>query len=333
MFEFENPPAFFLFLLIPVLYILRYIQIFSPLSLPLNLSDWNGSNFKWNGKTRKIISALSGVLWILFYVCIVFACADPVFHLQQKVYSSKGAAVVFVLDISPSMAAKDIGSISRLEAAKNSIVTMTNANSGSEFGLVVMAEDAAVLVPPTMDCSFFLSRLDSVNVGELGDGTAIGTGLSCAVYHLENSKAPKKSIVLITDGENNSGSVHPYTAARLAAGKGISLYVLGIGTRGVVPIDYIDPKSNKLYSGYLESKFDTSSIAKIASEGNGKFFEIESLSSLSQAVSSISRNETVAQSYYIKNQDVFYYQRFLIAAVIFACIAWSLRRLLLQEVL
>lgn len=333
MFEFENPPAFFLLLLIPVLYILRYIKIFSRLSLPLNLSDWNGSNFKWKGKSRKIFSVLARILCILFYICLVFAYADPVFHLQQKVYSSKGSSVVFVLDVSPSMAAKDIGSMSRLEAARNSIVSMAKMNGGAELGLVIMAENAVVLVPPTMDRKFFMSRLETVSVGELGDGTAIGTGLSCAIYHLEKSKSPKKSIVLITDGENNSGAVHPHTAARLAVNKDISLYILGVGTRGVVPIDYVDPKSKKIYSGYLESKFDTSSIAKIASEGNGKFFEIESLSALSQAVSAISKNENVAQSYYIKNQDIFYYRRFLIAAAVLACLAWIVRRLLLQETL
>ena len=175
--------------------------------------------------------------------------------------------------------------------------------------------------------------MKTVSVGELGDGTAIGTGLSSAIYHLEKSKSPKKSIVLITDGENNSGAVHPHTAARLAVNKDISLYILGVGTRGVVPIDYVDPKSNKIYSGYLESKFDTSSIARIASEGNGKFFEIESISALSQAISSISKSENIAQSYYIKNQDIFYYRYFLIAAVVFACIAWIVRRFLLQETL
>ena len=114
MFEFENPPAFFLLLLIPVLYILRYIKIFSRLSLPLNLSDWNGSNFKWKGNARKFLSVFGRVVCVLFYICLVFAYADPVFHLQQKVYSSKGASIVFVLDVSPSMAAKDIGSQSRL---------------------------------------------------------------------------------------------------------------------------------------------------------------------------------------------------------------------------
>ena len=192
MFEFENPPAFFLLLLIPVLYILRYIKIFSRLSLPLNLSDWNGSNFKWKGNARKFLSVFGRVVCVLFYICLVFAYADPVFHLQQKVYSSKGASIVFVLDVSPSMAAKDIGSQSRLEAAKNSIVSMAEMNSGSELGLVVMAENAAVLVSPTMDRKFFLNRLKTVSVGELGDGTAIGTGLSSAIYHLEKSKSPKK---------------------------------------------------------------------------------------------------------------------------------------------
>lgn len=333
MLEFENPSAFFLFLVMPVVYMLRYMKILSRISLPLNLSDWDGENFKWNGTARTFLYAFEKLLCACFFACLVFAYANPVCRAPQKIYSSKGASIIFVVDASPSMAAKDIGTVYRIEAAKNAIAALAESNGGADLGLIEMAENAVLLVPPTMDRNLFFSRLNSISAGELGDGTAIGTGLACAVYHLEKSAAPKKSIVLITDGENNSGTVHPHTAARLALSKNISLHILGIGTKGSVPLEYVDPKTHRVYSGYLESNFDAESISKIAAEANGSFFEIESMPSLFQAISSVSKSEAVVQSYYMKNQDAFYYAHFLAAAVIFAVLAWIIRRVVLQEVL
>lgn len=333
MVEFESPGAFILLLLVPVVYILRHIKVLSRITFALNMSDWNGANFSWDGRARKAFSIFVKILCIIFYVCLVIACASPVYHQQQKVYSSRGASIIFVVDVSPSMAARDIGELHRIEAAKNAIHSLALKNDGSEFGLVEMAETACLVIPPTMDRKVFFDRLDAMSVGELGDGTAIGNGLSMAIYHLENSPSEKKAVVLITDGENNAGSVHPNTAARLAKSKDISLYILGIGTRGVVPLDYVDPKTNRVYSGYLESNFDPTSLAKLAAECDGRFFETGSIVSLSQAISTIGKNESVMQSYHIKNNDTFYYQYFLLAAAIFASLAWIIRRIFLKEVL
>ena len=333
MVEFENPGAFILLLLIPILYILRHIKILSRITFALNMSDWHGNNFYWDGRVRKFFSAIVKILLIVFYVCLVIAWASPVYHKQQKVYSSRGASIVFVVDVSPSMAARDIGDLHRIEAAKNAIRTLAEKNDGCELGLVEMAETACLIIPPTMDRKIFFDRLEAMNTGELGDGTAIGNGLSLAIYHLENALSEKKAVVLVTDGENNAGTVHPNTAAQLAKSKGISLYILGIGTKGVVPLDYVDPKSGRAYSGYLESNFDTAFLAKLAAECDGKFFETGSLVSLSQALSTIGKNESVMQSYHIKNNDIYYYQYFLLAAAFLAGLAWIIKRILLKEVL
>jgi Ca-activated chloride channel family protein len=330
---FENPGAFFLLLFVPLLFVLRHIKILSPLSVPLTLCDWRGKKFSYPDGARKFLSAVEKIFSAIFFVCLVTALANPVRHVQYKIFSSKGAAIIFVVDVSPSMAAKDIGGLHRLDAAKKAIRALAENDGGSEFGLVEMAENAAVLVPPTMDRKIFFDRLENLRVGELGDGTAIGTGISCAVYHLEKSSSQKKSIVLITDGENNSGEVHPFTAAHLAAEKNISLYVLGIGTNGSVPLDYVDPKTNKVYSGFLESVFDSQAAAKLASEGGGTFFEVDSIPALSQAISSVSKNEGVVQSYRIKNRDVFYRDKFLLAAAAAFFVSWLVKRIFLQEVL
>lgn len=333
MMEFENPLAFFLLLLLPVLYFFRFMKVFRGITFPLTLSDWHGTSFTWQRGSYTFLSIGAHVLCACAYACAVTAYAGPVVRHQQKVYASRGADIMFVVDTSPSMAARDIGDMTRLEAAKQAIRLLADTDGGDCFGLVEMARDAAVSVPPTMDRKVFFDKIDKLFVGGLGDGTAIGTGLGCAVFHLERSAAPHRCIVLITDGENNAGSISPYTAAHLVRDKQIALYVLGIGTRGSVPLEYVDPKTGHVYSGYLKSDYDSQALARIASEADGKFFSVETLNALVHAFDSVAKNETVVQSYRIKNYDTSYYAAFLLAAACLAALAWLVRRVLLQEVL
>ena len=333
MVEFENPAAFFLLLLVPVFYFLRYIKIFTGITFPITLGDWNGEFFSFRHNSRRIFSFLASAMAVVAFVCLITAYANPVAHNQKKVYTSRGSDIIFVVDTSPSMAAKDIAGMTRLEAAKKAIHALADENHGDCLGIVEMAREAAVVVPPTMDRDIFFTRLDSLIVGEMGDGTAIGMGLSCAAFHLEKSTAPRKAVVLISDGENNAGSINPNTAARFLESKHISLYVLGIGTNGYVPIEYVDPHSGHVYSGYMESEYDSQALSLIAAAANGAFFNIETLTALSNAFASVSKNETVVQSYIVKNYDTEYYTVLLLFSAWAFIIAWVLRRIILQEVL
>ena len=330
---FENLAGFLLLLLIPLKILLEKLGIFRKSSLPLVLGNWGGRTFVWKSRLRSFLHFLTSAGYFIFFILIVTAFADPVIHHQEKIYTSKGTEVLIVLDTSPSMASKDIGGMTRLEAAKKGIHTFVNDNQGAVFGLVAMASEAAAIVPPTSDHDLFLKRLDSLSEGGLGSGSAIGTGLSTAVYHLASSRAPRKSIVLITDGENNSGSIHPATAARLARENNISLYIFGIGTRGSVPIEYVDPSTGKILSGYYESDFNSASLEELAVNAGGKYYGIETTAALNRDLNAVSSSENVIQTFRLKTIDDHCFDRFLFWALVAFGISWNIRRIFLQEVL
>ena len=333
MIQIENPLALFLLLLIPLFYFLRALHILSPLSIPLTLDDWNGQSFAYKNTAHSFFSHLAGIFSVAGFVLLVIALSSPVIHQQEKIYLSKGSDILYVLDVSPSMAARDMSDLTRLEAAKKAITTLEAKNNGSAVGLVEIGKDVQVLVPCTMDRTIFFDSLNSLAVGEMGDGTAIGSGLMCALFHLKNSNAPKKSIVLITDGENNAGIIHPETAAAFVKENNIALYILGIGTKGRVPLEYTDPKTGRLYTGTLESDYDTMALFQIASEADGKFFEASSLSSLSETLEAVNKNANVVQSYSIKNTDKNIDRAFLIAGIALFITSFFFRRLCLKETL
>lgn len=337
MIQFEHPMAFILILAVPVLYILRRLGIFSKTAFPLTISDWGGKSFTYKDTFLRFVAGLSTLLAVLTYLALVTAIANPIIRHQEKIYTSRGTDILFVLDTSPSMAARDIslvnGVATRLEAAKTGIKTLVSNEKGANYGLVAMASEAACIVPPTNDLDFFEKRLDALEVGEFGEGSAIGIGLTTAVYHLVSSKAPRKCIVLITDGENNAGSVNPETAAMLALENGISLYTFGIGTKGSVPIEYIDPKSGKIHSGFYESDFDTEPLENLASLAGGKYFGIESTATLSESLAEISRREDSVQTFYYRSSDQNCYTFFLYVAAILFGASLFFRRIVLSEVL
>lgn len=329
--DFQNPAAFLMLLLIPILYLFRKLGIFTSPSFVVTLSDWNGKSFPWHRPMRNFASVLSRIFAISGFVVVVIAFSEPILYKQERVYTSRGTDVVFVVDISPSMAAKDIGNSTRLDAAKTAIKELVLANPGATFGAVSMAQESAIVIPPTIDRNIFVERLDGMAIGQLGNGTALGTGLSTAVFHLSSSQAPKKCIVLVTDGENNAGAIHPETAAELAKRNNITVYILGVGSSGTVPIEYLDPKTGKNYSGYLNSSYNVDSLRQIAITGGGRFFEVKSLSDFNLALSMIIKNQSVIQTYHSKTTSYDYYDRLILLAGILFALSWIIRRIFLQE--
>lgn len=329
--DFQNPAAFLLLLLIPVLFIFRKLGIFTRPCFIVTLSDWKGKSFPWHKPLRNFLAVVSRILGISGFLVTVIAFAEPIFYKQERVYTSRGTDIVFVIDVSPSMAAKDISQGNRLDAAKHCVRELVTSNPGATVGVVAMGEEASITIPPTIDMKVFLERLDSLKIGQLGNGTAIGTGLSTAVFHLTGSAAPKKCVVLVTDGENNAGAIHPETAAELARRNNITLYTLGIGTSGSVPIEYVDPVTGKNYTGYLNTTFDVESLRKIAQIGGGRFFEITSLNDFSLALSMIIKNQSVIQTYHSKTTSYDYYDSLILVAAIMLGLSWAIRRICLGE--
>jgi Ca-activated chloride channel family protein len=328
---FASPPAFLLLLAAPAFFLLRRLGVLRRAALPLTLSDWGGKSFLWERRISALALAASRLLTLGGFVLTVTALAGPALVTQEKVYTSRGTDIIFVVDVSPSMAAQDVGGMTRLEAAREAIRFLARERDGAAYGLVPTASRAALSVPATLDAAAFAARLDSLMVGELGDGSALGDGLSVAVWHLVSSPAPRKCVVLLTDGENNGGSIHPETAAALARSNGIAVYALGIGTRGPVPISYSDPLTGTVYSGFLDSPFDEDALRRIAAGGGGAYFSILSLNDLGNALSAIADREYAAQTWYYRPVEEPCYAPLALAALLAFAAAWIIRRLYLRE--
>ena len=215
------------------------------------------------------------------------AAAGPALVDRRVVYLSRGNEVVFALDLSPSMAASDFAP-TRLEAAKAIIGDFLATRRNETVGLVAFGDEAALVCPPTLDYETFGSRIRSLEPGIYGEGTAIGAGIATAVVHAARSGAPEKHVVLLTDGENNAGSMDPETAALLASRNGIILSVIGVGGPGEAPVAYTDPATGQRRTGYYRSDFDAEYLRGLARNGGGQYYAAENRATLAAAFTALS---------------------------------------------
>jgi Ca-activated chloride channel family protein len=149
--------------------------------------------------------------------------------------SVEGIDIVLALDLSTSMAAADFEPQNRLHVAKEVLKDFVSRRTTDRIGLVVFARDAYTQCPLTLDTGILRGLVDPLRVGVLEDGTAIGNAVATAVNRLRESDAKSKAIVLLTDGDNNSGQVSPLEAAEMARALGVRVFPILVGTGGLVP--------------------------------------------------------------------------------------------------
>ena len=332
MLTFQRPLFFLLLLLLPACAFLRRIRLLSAISLRLPLGNWNGVIPEKNIRVYAM-HRLSQYTLTAAFILTVAALAEPVRQVSEPMYSGSGQALMFVIDSSPSMAAQDMGMQTRLEAAKNIIRSFVEKYEGDSFGLTALGSTAAVLIPPTIDRYAFLNRLDQLHVGEFGDGTAIGMGLAAAVLHLTQYSAVPSHIILFTDGDNNTGEVHPRAAADIIKHKKIGFYIIGLGKSGYAPVKYFDPIQKKEISGTLNTVFNQFELQKIAQYGNGRYFSAKSPELLTDIFNQFTKKIPATPPLLTVRKLHYLDRTFLLIVMILSASAWLFRRIGMQTVL
>ncbi len=184
---------------------------------------------------------------------LVAALNRPVWNDRAAVVSRRGRDVMFVLDVSRSMLAEDVGE-SRLAAARKAILDCLDSSTGDRVSLMVFAGDAVMKCPLTHDYGFFTMVVEDASPGSVSrGGTMLGDAVRKAVDDaVRNGTADRMDIVLLTDGDDHGNA--PVEAARHAGSAGIRMLVVGVGSESgsPIPIENADGTSE-----YLEHSGET----------------------------------------------------------------------------
>ena len=295
MWRLEYPQVLLVLLIVPLFVYLLYYRKARGGKISFSFSFWKGDRFAAAPTPRRILLIVTRVLFWFGFSILVLALAAPVVIEKQRKYLSRGLDLMIVLDVSPSMSARDVGPITRFDAAREVVRDFISGRENDAIGLVVFGAEAALRVPPTFDYPFLEQALDSVQVMALGDGTAIGMGLALAAVHLQDSRAEEKLIILITDGDNNAGNIEPDRAARLAAALRVRIYTIGIGSEGETTIQFVDPESGKEMRGVYQGKLNEDLLKGIAEVTGGRYFHSGTLGILNTIFQEIDSLESTVQ--------------------------------------
>ena len=209
------------------------------------------------------------VLAILF---LILALTRPRWGYQWEDLHQRGVDVIVALDVSSSMLAEDIKP-NRLERAKRKISDLLDMMEGDRIGLVAFAGTSFVQCPLTLDygaARLFLSAIDTQLIPV--QGTALGNAIKTSVKAFRSQEKKSKALILITDGEDQTGKA--LSAAKLAGDQGVKIYTIGIGGEIGAPL----PNSSgaggfrKNQQGeVILSKLDETTLQQIALETGGSY--------------------------------------------------------------
>lgn len=166
---------------------------------------------------------------------LVVALARPQSGRAEALLPQEGIDIVLVLDTSSSMRTPEGDENSRLGTARGVLREFVAERERDRLGLVTFRSGSFVLSPLTLDYSAFQALVDQADDVDLPDGTAIGLAMTDALNLLRDSTARSRTIILLSDGENNREDVQPLAAARIAEALGIRFYAIDV-TGAAAPV-------------------------------------------------------------------------------------------------
>jgi len=326
-------PEMFLLLLLPVL--ARWL---SPavkgmhgdaLRIPFisdlaNINVRSGSSwYTAPGKMRGF--SYSFVVLCLIWIFLVMAAARPQWVGEPVRLRSEGRDIMLVMDISGSMQEPDFTlnkrRISRLDAVKLTASSFLRQRPNDRIGLVLFGTRAYLQSPVTFDKKSVEEILWSMEAGMAGNSTAIGDALGLALKNIrENNASGGKIIILLTDGENNDGSLSMSQAINLAKNEDVKIYTIGVGNRNALV--------NSFFGLSLPAMdgVDEQSLKKLADETEGNYFRATDTAGLQKIYNQIDKlePESSEEQFVQESKDLFYIP--LAVAVLLSILAVWLRR-------
>ncbi|MDE7355166.1 MAG: VWA domain-containing protein [Rikenellaceae bacterium] len=326
--RFADPHMFYLMLLLPLM-IAGYIYKQRQGRSAMIVSTVEGVRSAPRS-ARYYMRHLPFVLKLAVVALLVAALARPQSASDTQSVSSNGVDIILLLDVSSTMEARDLQP-NRLEAAKEVASKFVMDRKGDRMGLVLFAGESFTQVPLTTDRMTLISMLSKASTGMIEDGTAIGTGIATAVNRLRKSTSKSKVVILLTDGENNSGSIAPLMAAEVAAALGVKIYSIGVGTKGTAPMPSIDAWGRKVFV-QAPVKIDEKLLRSIAEETGGIYYRAtdkESLAGIYDRINSLEKSKIDVEETVVYGER---YGMFVMAALVLAVVSLLVRHLYLKRI-
>lgn len=293
------------------------------------LRDLNNISLKSGSMWYNASTAPDWKKWGLCYVIyalLVCAAARPQWLGEPVRIKNEGRDILLVMDISTSMLEPDFRlngrRITRLQAVKAAASNFIDKRKDDRIGIVLFGSRAYLQAPLTFDKNSVKEILYAMDAGMAGNSTAIGDALGLSLKTLrDDDNKQDKVIILLTDGENNDGSLSLPQAIGLAGAEKVKIYTIGVGSGSDALVQSIFG-----YKMALPSGVDDAALQQIADETRGRYFKASDTAGLVKIYDEIDKIEPSSkEDNYIQEVRDFYYIP-LLGAVILSLLVMFLRR-------
>lgn len=260
---------------------------------------------------------------VIAVTLLIVALARPQAGSTHTTQVSEGIAIQLLVDVSSSMGMSmqlpDQKQMTRMEVAKELVERFIagdgeklTGRDGDLLGLVTFARYADTRSPLTFGHDALLQLVRTLEIQQRPneDGTAYGDALAVAAARLQQLDDPEvrqrrslegeissRVIILLTDGENNSGQHLPVEAAGLAAHWGCRVYCISLGDH---PAGLANSTSSKSIPTAVQLSEAERVLEHISLETGGLFrtaFDYDSLLAVYTEVDLLERARIVTRNY------------------------------------
>jgi Ca-activated chloride channel family protein len=248
-------------------------------------------------KTRP--GTLNFLLRLVVLFLLILALARPQLGSSTTEIEASGIDILLAVDVSGSMEAMDftLGGrpANRLEVVKKVVDEFIEQRPNDRIGLLAFAGRPYLVSPLTLDHDWLRKRLESLEIGMIEDGTAIGSAIGSGTNRLRDRESKSRILILLTDGMNNAGRVPPLIAAEAAETLDIKVYTIGAGTRGEAPMPVTDNFGRRrLVQAKVD--IDEETLSEVAEKTGAIYFRATDTASLSKIYAEINKMETTTRT-------------------------------------
>lgn len=274
----------------------------------------------------KRFTAYMPILYLLAVVFLIFSIVDVLGGSEKVESQQKINNVLFVLDVSNSMNAEDIEP-SRLQMAKNIMLTSMEKFSSERVGIVVFAGEARSIMPLTTDLTAAQTYISGIETSIIKtQGTDFLKAMQEAVKKFKTVSPGARDVVLISDGEDNEGNDR--AAMNLAKKEGIRVHTIGIGTTEGAPVPeylYGQLMGYKLTRNgqTVVSSRQENALKSLAQGTSASYIDGNSLEqSADQLITSLKKHSASSNILVESSNAKRYYQYFLLVSIAFFAIIY-----------
>jgi len=253
-------------------------------------------------RAKRSYFKLEWIVKILIFIFLCIALSSPVIIDKFNPLNRVGKDIVLAIDASGSMNSSGFDlddelsqgqRLSRFEITKIVAKDFLLKRYSDNVGIVIYGDFAFIASPITYEKEIVSDMLSYLTQGMAGQNTAIGEALAMSERAFKHSIAKTQVVILLSDGEHNSGTVSPKDALASIKAKNIKVYTVAIGNKG---------------------EADAVLLETIAKESGGEFYSAlnaKELQEIYQEIDKLESSTIKSREYIFKS---YYYQTLLLLA-------------------